>query len=236
MRLLNALFGVLLVMSPINGFAQGPPPPPRDVIRAIGEATVSAAPDQAIITVSVMTQAPTAQAAAADNATKTSAVLAAVKKALEPGAEVKTVGYSLAPAYTYPREGGEPKITGYQASNSVLVKTADLSRVGPVIDAATAAGANNIQGLQFTIKDNRAVERQALEMAARNAVEKTKAIAAGLGVTVGRVVMAEEGGASVQPVYRDTMAFKAAAASPTPIESGSVEVHATVTVTVAIAP
>ena len=200
-------------------------------IRATGEATVTATPDQAEMNIGVVTQAPTAEQASADNAKKTEAVLAAVKRALEPTAEVKTVGYTVTPNYVYPRDGqGEARITGYTASNMVHVTTGDLVRVGAVIDAATGAGANNIQGLQFSLKDDSAIRAEALGQAAQKARQQAESIGRALGVTMTGVVYAEEGGPTVRPVFYDAMEARTAAASKTPVEPGTVEVRATVTV------
>jgi uncharacterized protein YggE len=218
----------------VTGFAQGPGDPPRPPVRAIratGEAVVTATPDRAEMNVAVTTQAATAEQAAAENARKTEAVLAAVRKALEPGAEVKTVGYTLAPNYVYPREGGEAKVTGYNASNTVLVTTNDLKRVGAVIDAAVGAGANNIQGLQFTLKNDATVQAEALRQAAQNARRRAEAIAAGLGVKPNGIVQAEEASAGVRPVMYEASAIRTASAQ-TPVEPGTVEVRATVTVAI----
>ena len=235
MKRSSRLFGAALVLAALvaaPALAQGPDAvSARKTIRATAEATVTATPDQAEMNVGVVTQAPTAEQASAENAKKTDAVLAAVRRALDAGAEVKTVGYSVTPNYVYPRDGvGEPRITGYTASNTVRVKTGDLTRVGPVIDAATGAGANNVQGLQFSLKDESAVKAEALGQAARKARQQAESIGKALGVTVTGVVYAEEGGPTVRPVLYDAMEARTAAAAKTPIEPGTVEVHATVTV------
>ncbi len=228
----GAAIALALTLLPTAAFGQGPPPPPRSV-RATAEATVNATPDQARMNVAVVSQAATAEQAASENATKTDQVLAALRAALEQGAEVKTVGYTLSPNYVYPREGGEPKVTGYTATNTVLVKTGDLKKVGAVIDAAIRAGANQIQSLQFTLKDDTAVQAAALKEAARLARGRADAIASGLGVTVTGVLNAEEGGATVRPIMYDASSLRTAEAQ-TPIEPGMVEVRATVTLTVGI--
>lgn len=206
----------------------------RESIRATGEGTATATPDQAELNIGVVTQATTADQASAENARKVEAVLAAVRRALEPAAEVKTIGYSITPNYVYPREGGEAKITGYIASNTVRVKTSELNRVGPVIDAASQAGANNVQGLQFSVKDDAPVRAAALRDAAVRAREQANAIAAALGVRVGRILLAEEGGPTVRPFVADAMEMRTASAAKTPVEPGTVEVRAVVTLTVEI--
>ena len=204
-------------------------------ISVTGEATVKVSPDQAQINIGVITQAQSAQTASAQNAQKLDATIAALRRVLGPGAEIKTVNYSLMPNYRYPREGGQPTIDGYTASNTVEVKTNDMTQVGKIIDAATQSGANNIQSLQFTLKDEQAVRAQALREASLKAKAKAEAIASALSLKVVRVLRIEESG-QVRPIPMYARAEMAQAASaPTPIEPGTIEVQATVTLTVEIA-
>ncbi|HET7112690.1 MAG TPA: SIMPL domain-containing protein, partial [Pyrinomonadaceae bacterium] len=83
-----------------------------------GDSIVQAQPDTAILTISVVTQARRAIDAQQENATKSEAVVQAVKAAAGTGAEVKTSGYSVQPQRVY-RENQPPTITGYEARNSV---------------------------------------------------------------------------------------------------------------------
>ncbi|MFY9557861.1 MAG: SIMPL domain-containing protein [Blastocatellia bacterium] len=208
-------------------------------IRVTGDATVSVKPDQAEISIGVVTQAPTAQAAAAQNAQKQDSVISELRKTLGSNADIKTVSYSLNPNYRYPKEGGQPTIAGYTASNTVQIKTTNLEQVGKVIDIATGSGANNIQSLRFTLKDEAAARTQALREASTKARSKAEAIASALGLRIQRIVRVEEGGLSVRPVMEyaaaDTAMLRQSTA-PTPIESGSIEIRATVTLTVEVAP
>ncbi len=209
------------------------------VVRASGQATVDATPDQAEVSVGVSNQQKTAQAAAADNANRTTAVVDAVKALIGHGDEVKTQQYSVNPAYSYPKPGGSPVIDGYNANNTVHVTLHDLALVGKVIDAAMQAGATNVNGVNFTLKNDEAVRQQALALAAQKARTNAEAIAKALGLRVVGVLEAQSGEATaVQPLYKPMMmASRAmAAAAPTPIESGSVSVEATVTVTLEVAP
>jgi uncharacterized protein YggE len=208
----------------------------RPTIRVTGDATVTVKPDQAEINIGVVTQAQTGQAAASQNAQKQDAVISELRKALGQAAEIKTISYSLSPNYRYPKEGGPPTITGYTASNIVQVKTSNLAQVGKVIDLATESGANTIQSLRFTLKDETGARVQALHEASTKARLKAEAIASAFGLKIQRVLHVEEGGSIIRPVeYGDTMgAMRAAATAPTPIESGSIDVRATVTLTVEV--
>src|SRR5215467_8441246 len=66
-------------------------------IRVTGDARVSARPDRVQIDLGVQTLAPQSQDAAGANARQLDAVLASVRKAAGPGAQIKTVSYSLTP-------------------------------------------------------------------------------------------------------------------------------------------
>ncbi|HEX5736562.1 MAG TPA: SIMPL domain-containing protein [Blastocatellia bacterium] len=207
----------------------------RPAVRASAEAVVIAKPDQAQLDIGVVTQAASAKAAADENARKSDFLLDALRKLLGQDADIKTISYQLTPNYTYPREGGQPKISGYSASNIIQVKTSDLMRVGEIIDTAYKSGANNIHSLQFNLKNDEAVRAQALREAAAKAKAKTEAIAAALGLKILRVLFAEESGPVVRPVFAAMEAADARAANvQTPVEPGTIEVRAIVTLTVEV--
>jgi hypothetical protein len=198
--------------------------PLRPNIRVNGEATVSAQPDEAQIDIGVTSQAQTAQAAAADNATKLETTLRALRRALGANADIKTISYSVSPNYRYPREGGQPTISGYTATNIVHVKTGDLKQVGTLIDLATQSGANTIHSLRFTLKDDQTVRNRALAEAAGKARAKAEAIAAALGVKIVRLLQVEEGvGVGPRP-QQYAMAEARMAGTPTPVEAGTVDI------------
>ena len=207
----------------------------RPFVRVTGEASVSAKPDQAEINIGVVTQAPTADDAATQNAKQSTAVIGSLRDILGPTADIKTVNYSLTPIQRYPNNGGSPTITGYSATNTVHVKTQNLSVVGKIIDTVTKSGANQIQGILFSLHDDRPVRAQAMRDAAQQARASGDALAAALGLHVVRVVSAETSQpVTVRPYEMAAMARVAAA--PTPVEPGSVDVRATVVLTLEVAP
>jgi uncharacterized protein YggE len=230
MKLLTLLTVALLALSTAAYSQQRPERPRPPSISVNGEATIAADPDQAQIDIGVTTQARTAPDASRENAEHLARVLAEVKKLLGKGDEVKTSGYALNPQYRYP-QGGKPEIVGYTANNIVRIKTAKLDEVGKMIDAAMQAGANNINRLAFTLKDEEGARLDALKQASAKAKAKAEAIAASLGLKVVRIVSVTEGERSFQPVFRQAPMARAeglAAAAPTPIEQGTVDVRSTV--------
>ena len=190
-----------------------------------GEAIVQAQPDTAILTISVVTQARRALDAQQDNATKTDAVVQALKAAAGPGAEIKTSGYSVQPQRVY-RENQPPTITGYEARNTVTVTISDLKKVGTVIDASSQAGANDIAGIAFTLRQDRPARDRALQEATREAMSKAEVIASALGRKVTRIVEVQEEGfvRPPQPIYQAEAFMVKRDSVATPIEVGSLDV------------
>lgn len=222
---------VLGVMAAAPAFAAEPVP----TITVTGQGMASATPDQARIEIGVMTQAPQAEAASAENAARTDAVIKAIRAALPAtDLQLQTSQYSVQPNYQY-AENHPPKLTGYQVTNLVRVETGALAKVGNAIDLAMKAGANNVQSLQFRMKDEHALRAEALRKAVQTARAEADAIAAAADVHVVRVLSLQADHAAPPVMYAErAMAFKVAAAAPTPIEQGDVDVQASVTLTVEI--
>lgn len=197
-----------------------------------GEATVQAQPDTAMVSVGVTTQGRNALAAQQENARSSDAIVRAVRDAAGANAEVQTSGYSLQPQYAY-NQGQAPTITGYEARNMVNVTLSDLTRVGAVIDAASNAGATNVNSISFTLRHDRPARAQALTEATRAALDKAQAVAQALGGRVLRIVAVQEGGLPRPvPIYEaeaPMVARTAVANAPsTPIQTGALDIHAEV--------
>lgn len=220
-----ALIGLLACVAAAS--AQTTAPTPVRTITAVGNSTISATPDEAMVDVGVSTQAASAQDASTQNATQVSSVLAAMQNVLGPNANIKTINYSLNPVYS---PGNNPTIVGYSASNTVEATLTDLTLIGKIIDVSIGAGANNVSGIIFGLQNPAPVQAQALQQAATAALAQAKAIATGLGVQTGNVLHASQG---VATTYTPTtLAPTAATASSTPVVPGLIQVQGTVTVEV----
>ncbi|MGH9582215.1 MAG: SIMPL domain-containing protein, partial [Bryobacteraceae bacterium] len=145
------------------------------IVRASGEATITAKPDRAQISLGVETNASTAEAAASQNAVQSTKLLDAIKHVLGSAGGIATSQYALAPVYK--NNEGETVLAGYRADNTVVVKTGDLALVAKILDVATQAGANNVEGIAFTLRDDEAVRARALAQAAQRARANAEAIA-----------------------------------------------------------
>ena len=94
-----------------------------------------ARPDMATINLGVTTEGQTAAAAMAENARRMTALNAALRRAGIAERDIQTSNVSVYPQQQYV-EGQQPRITGYQANNSVTVKVRNINNTGRVIDAA----------------------------------------------------------------------------------------------------
>jgi uncharacterized protein YggE len=198
---------------------------PRDgTITVTGTGSVLAAPDRAQLSFGVESQAATARAAIAANAAEMRRVLEALRKAGARDLATQTV--SVSPRY----RDGAAEIAGYGALNTVSATIA-VDRAGALVDAAVAAGANQVYGPSLSTSDARRFYRDALAAAVEDARTRAAALAAAAGAAVGRVVSIVEGTGVGGPAFE---AAKAATDSSTPVEPGSQEISAAVTVTYAL--
>lgn len=215
--------------------------PVVQTVTAVGSASVSKTPDRVVITLGATATARSSADAQERLNVTMDKVVKAVKLVESPGMEVQTQQISLYAEYERPdgsQHSRELRITGYRATNTVRVTIGDVATAAPIIDAAVAAGANQIQGIAFELKDDSEARKEALTAAARDARAKAGAIAEALGLTVVRVVDAQTGvgAGSPRPMYRGmAMATESlAAATPTQVEPGRVTVTEQVTVTVEV--
>ncbi len=214
---------LMLVVAPLQGHAQDSRAPlepiPQILVSAQDEVKVS--PDRATIQISVQTRAPTAAAAATQNATKLQGVLSALRERGLTNDQLSTMNYNLSPDYRH-REGQDPEITGYTVTNTILADVRQLTQVGPVIDAALSAGANMMTSLQFYASNTEAARRTAITGAITKARADAETAARAAGGTLGLLIEVSIGAYSPQPpqpMFR-MEAVIAGGRADTPIQPG----------------
>jgi len=215
-----ALLGT--VMAPLALHAQDTRAPfeliPQIAVTGRGEVKVS--PDRATIQISVQTRASTAAAAAAENANKQQAVLAALRALGLGNDQLSTINYNVYPEQRY-EQGKEPVVVAYNVTNTILAEVRKLSQVGPVIDAALSHGANMITSLQFYASNTEAARRTAIATAIEKARADAEAAARAARGTLGTLLEINIGAYSPPPP-RPMMLLKRAdvAQAETPINAG----------------
>jgi hypothetical protein len=210
--------------------AQSDSDEPVRSISVSGLGRVKVEPDVADISLGVTKQGEDAQEAAGQAATTMDAL---IKTLLEAGIaenDIQTTTLSLNPIYDW--DETPPEIEGWEARNLVRVTVRDITAVGEVVDAATAAGATDVNGISFRVEDPSEAESTARSAAVAAAEAKADQLATDAGVTIiGVISISESGGQPPQPVYlaREAVAFDmAASAAPTPVLPGELEVSVSV--------
>ena len=190
-----------------------------------GTAAVVSVPDRAELSFGVESQGQTARAALSANAAEMRRVIAAVKAA--GGTDVKTQSVSLSPRYNERNE-----VQAFVATNTVSATIKEIVKAGALIDAAVAAGANQVYGPSLSRGDQSGLYRNALKAAVADARESAQALASASNLSLGRITAIVEGGGAPQPL--PFAAEKAMDAASTPIEPGTQQVSAVVSVTFSV--
>lgn len=217
----------LLAMAAYAQVPQGVESIPN-LVTASGNAESKSAPDMATIQLGVETTGKTAKDAQASTNVLANRIIEAALKVVPDRKAYQTSDLSLYPDYTNEGPGKPAKIGGYRARNVLTVRVDDVSKVGPLVDAVTAAGATNVDSISFGLKNDKAARRQALIDAVKEAREKAEALAEGLGLRLGEVFSVDEGGGPIVRPYAAPM--MARAEKSTPVMPGEVSVSANVTV------
>jgi uncharacterized protein YggE len=235
---------VVVVMIMVVAFARtataaedNSPDPGLIAVSGIGK--VTAAPDLATITTGVVTSAPTAREAVQANTQAMTGVLNRLKGMGIEDRDLQTSGFSINPQYQHFRsQEGQParppKIVAYEVRNTLTVRIRDLDATGAILDAVVSDGANQMNGISFSIDDPTALMQDARKRAVSDARLRAELLAESLGVSLGRIVSVSEG--QVRPpipqprMARMDMAM-AAEAAPVPVEAGEQSLTATVSIT-----
>jgi uncharacterized protein YggE len=222
------LAGSVAASSALGAQEPSRPPVPQIVVNGSGEVRVT--PDRASIQIGVQSRAATAAEAASANSRRQRAVIDAIKARGIPADQIGTMGFNVIPETRYDREGQQaPRTTSYLVSNVVTVDVRRIDQVGPVIDAALAAGANQINSLSFGITGADSARRVALANAVTKARADAEIMARAAGGTLGQLLELHAMEAFIPSPRAVSMEMKTAnMADAVPIEAGQETIRATV--------
>lgn len=206
-----------------------------------GQGKVKARPDMASINLGVATVAPTA----ADALNKNTSAMNTLMKALTSNGieerDIQTAQFSVNPEYRQPNprnpdeQYNPPKISGYRVSNDVSIKVRNLKNLGKVLDQVVTAGANQVNGINFSVAEPEPLLDDARKNATLDAKRKAQIYANAAGIKLGRVLFITESSSHFPgPIPLATMSRGFAEASSVPISPGEQELSTTVSVGYAI--
>jgi uncharacterized protein YggE len=215
---------------PVSGASDTTPPQHTITVSASGKVTV--VPDVARLNLGVTISKSTVKAARAAAATAMTDIIATVKALGVADADIQTTNLSLYPQYG---NGSAPKIVGYQISEQIQITVRDLDKAGDVVDAATAKGATDVNGISFELADPVKALNDARAAAVAAARVSAQAMAAAGNVSLGAVVSITDATPS-SPIFYGYGALKGAAVGDmaTPVQPGTQDLSASVTVVFAI--
>jgi uncharacterized protein YggE len=233
-RLVGLLLGFLLLGAALLGrpgvtLASDVTAAPRTV-EVTGRGTVSMKYDTALVTFGVSAVKDSPSAAYDAMSASINSVVAAVQAEGVKAEDLKTGVLSLNAEYDWVQNEGQ-RLRGYRATNTITATTQQLDKVARLAQVAVAGGANQLQGISFTVKDLDAVIDQATDAAVDDARARAERVAKRLGTSVQgvmRVTVGDAGG------FRPPVAYPTsdkATSAPAPVFSGTTEMTITVNAT-----
>ena len=213
----------------------------RGYISVNTSANAELAPDVAEISIAVKTyDNKSMQKATLQNKEISEQVISTLKSMIDTskGDYIKTADFSATPIYSY--SGNKRNFDKYQVSNSVVVHTKSIDKIGTMIDKSIALGATDVNSLNFSVSNYETQCNDLLTLAAKKASARANAVAKTVPTTLSGIRSMDVSCStsnSSRPQYKMLMANRAmmmdseAAGSSTTIESGVIKVFANVNAT-----
>lgn len=189
---------------------------------------VSVKPDVAVTTMGMISEAPTVAEAQKKNTDVMNALIEKVKGLGVESKDIQTTSYNVYPQYSY--KDNDQVLKGYQVSQNVTVKIRNLDAANKILALAGEVGANNVNGLTFTVDDRDQYKDQARKQAMDKVYQKAQALSRALGVRVVGVVSYSEYDADASGASYKAEGMGGMGASPS-VEAGNTEVTINVNVT-----
>lgn len=230
-----AILGILKYSSKLTWSLSTTTTPKESAFRVSAVGDVYAKPDTAEINLGVEKEAKTVANAQKEINEVNNKLINDLKKLGVESKDIKTTQYRINPRYEYERRSGKRNLVGYHAVVNILVKTKDFEKLNQIIDSATAAGANRLNGLSFVIEDKDAVIAEARDKAINKAKDKAKAIAKASGMSLGKIINVSVSDGGYYPVPRayeiDMMKGirKGEMTGATQVEAGETKISVSVT-------
>jgi uncharacterized protein YggE len=185
---LLVVFGALIsACAPIAAAAQAPSTTPvTRQITATGEGKVYLTPDTAYINIGVHTESDSVANALNDNTRQAQAVSDSLKELGVDPLDVQTSAFNVYPQQQYDKNG-VPTTTKYVVDNTVVITVRDLTKLGQILDTTVRSGANNVNGIQFDVKDKPSAIAEARKLAIEDARNTAQDLAATAGVELGNL-------------------------------------------------
>lgn len=219
------------ILLPVTVSASDPRLP---VVSVTGVGQVSAVPDMARIDMGVTQENAVAAEAIQAAATRAADILAKLDDADIDEKDVQTSAVTLSPVWSQASSSDNgPEITGFRATISMSVRVRELGRLGEILDAVVADGANQLGGIRFALQNPETTLNEARKKAVADAQAKAALYAEAAGVELGHILSIVDQTGGVRP---ESMAMASARDASVPIAAGEVTFTARIQMEYLIAP
>ncbi len=198
----------------------------RGRMTVTGSGKITASPDQAIIQIGIVTESKEAETAQSQNAIISNNVISALNKIGILNEDINTISYTIQPVYEFTE--GASILTGYRVQHILEITIKNLMNLGPVYEAAVAAGANIAENIRFDVSNRDVLYMEALQQAMKKATEKATKLGEQIGVNINQIpvkVNEETGTISPRQVSFALTSESITGAAP-PIQSNKIEIEA----------
>ena len=230
-------FGLVVLALVITSACTAASPSGQDrnfrTINVNGTGTVFGSPDIATADIAVVTRGVTVKPASDENTRLMAGVISALQALGVEDKDIRTSNYSIFVEQPVKPDGTLSETREYVINNTVAVTFRDLSKVGEGLEAAIAAGANQVSNIAFSIEDTAALASEARTKAMADAQARGQQLADAAGVTIDRPYSISESYAYI-PQLRSLdfgVGGAVAAEAPVPVQSGQISVQVDVSVT-----
>ncbi len=219
------------------------------LITVSGEGVVTRSPDMAAVNVSIETNADAASAALSDNNRKFDDLKNRMHGLGIADGDINASTYNVnfnppqpspegaAVARPIPYPNGQRY--GYVVTRSITLKVRKVNEAGKVIDESIAAGATNVNGVEFSVSDQRGAYAAALRAAVEDAQSQARAMAGAAHMRIVRIRSMQSGYAPGPILMRAAQARSAGpmpAPAPTVVKPENLDVRANVTIVYEMGP
>lgn len=207
------------------------------LLHVAAEGSVEVTPDTMSVEVSVVTAGATAAEALDRNNLLAGRLIQAVRASSIPVTSLQTSNLDVEAAFADAQDEraddsdtvqAPPRITGFVASNTLIVELAQVAGADRLISLMFEAGANEIRGPIFSLQDEKPAQRRAERLAVQEAQAEAQNYADALGMKVGRVIRVSDGRFSYGE--DNYIVVTGSRIRPTPIEPGKITYTATVNI------
>jgi uncharacterized protein YggE len=223
------LAGLLAILAVPSSPALADDTRPRTV-SVSGQGEVAAQPDMARVTLGIEARRPTLAEARGTVTSTVDRVLALTRELKIDPKYVNATRLQVQPEYNWNEKDRKRVLLGYVVSRQVEVELRDLDQLGPLLERAVDAGANQVGDAALDSSRRKELERQAMALAVQDARQNAEVLAHAAGVQLG-AVRSLNASASPPPMPMYRMAADMAAAAPRPeatYQAGDMKFAATV--------